>query len=133
MDLGSAASQLASLPTDRRSDSPNPFFPGIGALLPDDAPKKKGTVRLFDGLLPQEEGTSPDDTVVISATRRCPAVPPGAWKLYWPAFELGTLSARLLLNIIQGKGVRPQVVSVLPALTGPLWLSRAAGEGRAGP
>jgi len=123
VDLGSAASQLARLADGRAVElhqGENPFFPGIGALLPDDAPKKKGTVRLFDGLLPQEEGTSPDDTVVISATRRCPAVPPGAWKLYWPAFELGTLSARLLLNIIQGKGVRPQVVSVLPALTGPL-------------
>ncbi|HPJ48055.1 MAG TPA: hypothetical protein PK162_04125 [Synergistales bacterium] len=46
-------------------------------------------------------------------------VPSGAWKLYWPAFELGTLSARLLLNTIQAKGVRPGAVSVLPVLSGP--------------
>ena len=123
VDLGSAAAQLVRLADGRAVklfQGENPFFPGIGALLPDGAPKKEGTVRLFDGLLPQGEGTSPGDTLVISAARRCPAVPTGAWKLYWPAFELGNLSARLLLNIIQGKGVRPQAVSVLPVLSGPL-------------
>lgn len=123
VDMDSAACRLIRLADGRRIElfqGEKPLFPGIGSLLPIDGATRKGSLRLFDGLLPPRNGSSPDDADVICATRRCPMVPTGAWKLYWPAFELGTLSARLLLNIIQEKGVRPQVVSVLPVLSGPL-------------
>ncbi|HOI81912.1 MAG TPA: LacI family DNA-binding transcriptional regulator [Synergistales bacterium] len=122
VDIGSAASQLTRLAEGRKIEvfqGENPLFPGIQVLLPGDTERGGGTVRIFDGLLPPRNGSSSEGIAVVCATRRCPVVPSGAWKLYWPAFELGTLSARLLLNTIQAKGVRPGAVSVLPVLSGP--------------
>lgn len=121
VDTGSAAAQLIRLAGQRDiivRQGENPLFPGIQPFLPRTHNKKEGALTVFDGTPPDMDIVNPEDIWVVCATRRQPPVPPGAWTLYWPAFELGTLSARLLLNIIQGKGVRPGTVTVLPSLSG---------------
>ncbi|WP_286846076.1 MULTISPECIES: LacI family DNA-binding transcriptional regulator [Aminobacterium] len=43
----------------------------------------------------------------------------GYYCLDWPAFELGAVAGRLSLNVIQGKGVRPEKIVVVPPLYSP--------------
>jgi len=120
VDNSSAAEQLTRLAGERDiilHQGENPFFRGIQPLLPRAQKKGAGVVSVYDGTPPPMDIASSEDTKVICATRKHPHVPPGNWTLYWPAFELGTLSARLLLNIIQGKGLRPGTVTVLPSLS----------------
>lgn len=122
VDMEVAANLLKGLAGERGIEllqGERPFFPGIGKFLPGAKKGEGGTVKVFDGVLPPCKGSDPADTPVVCTTRRCPDVFCNFWKLYWPAFELGTLSARVLLNTIRGKGVRPETVRLLPILSGP--------------
>jgi len=122
VDTEAAANLLLGLAGERDIEilqGERPFFPDIGTFLPDVKKGEGGAVRVFDGVLPPDVKTDPRDTLVICTTRKCPVISCSSWRLYWPAFELGTLSARVLLNTIRGKGVRPETVRLLPVLSGP--------------
>ncbi len=122
VDIEAAASLLQGLAGRKEIEilqGEGPFFPGLIKFLPGNRNKGDGTVKVFDGILPPGSGPVPGDFRVICTTRKSPAFFPGSWKLYWPAFELGTLSARVLLNTIRGRGVRPETVRLLPVLSGP--------------
>lgn len=122
VDTGAASNLLRGLAGDRDIElfqGERPFFPDIGLFLAGSKKKEGGTVRVFDGILPSNEKVDQRDTFVICTTRKCPVISHSSWRLYWPAFELGTLSARVLLNTIRGKGVRPETVRLLPVLSEP--------------
>ncbi|MDO9508976.1 MAG: LacI family DNA-binding transcriptional regulator [Thermovirgaceae bacterium] len=122
VDIEVAASLLQGLAGDRDIEivqGERPFFPGIHSFLPVVKKKESGTVRVYDGNLPPDTETEHGDILVICTTRKCPVLSPDSWRLYWPAFELGTLSARVLLNTIRGRGARPETVRLLPVLSGP--------------
>ena len=122
VDHDHAISSLMALAEGRAVEiqqGEKPLFPGIVNLLPRQKAGKSGTVRVFDGVSPPCCEPLPDDVIVVCTTRKSPVPAKGIWKLYWPAFELGTLSARVLLNTIKGRGVRPDTVRLLPVLSGP--------------
>lgn len=122
VDMEAAATLLRGLAGERNielSQGERAFFAGMGAFLPGAEKREGGAVRVFDGILPPEKGIDTGDTLVICTTRKCPVISCSSWRLYWPAFELGTLSARVLLNTIKGRGVRPETVRLLPVLSGP--------------
>lgn len=122
VDMEAAATLLRGLAGERDIEflqGEKPFFPGMGAFLPDAKKGERGTVTVFDGVLPPDRKTVPGDVCVICTTRKCPILYPDCRKLYWPAFELGAISARVLLNTIRGRGVRPETVRLLPVLSAP--------------
>jgi LacI family transcriptional regulator len=123
VDPGPAVSSLTALADGRAvkiRQGERPLFPGIISLVPREKTGKSGTVRVFDGVAPPCGESFPDDVIVVCTTRKSVVPAKGCWKLYWPAFELGTLSARVLLNTIKGRGVRPDIVRLLPVLSGPV-------------
>lgn len=122
VDTEAAASLLRDLARGREVEilqGERPFFPGIGRFLPVQGKEGGGTVRFYDGTLPSGRETAPDDSDVICTTRKHPVHSCEAWNLFWPAFELGTLSGRILLNTMLGRGVRPETVRALPVLSAP--------------
>ncbi len=122
VDPDSAVSRLMGLADGREVEivqGERPLFPGIVPLVHREKAGRSGTVRVFDGVAPPCGESLPDDDVVVCTTRKSLAPAKCCWKLYWPAFELGTLSARVLLNTIKERGVRPDTVRLLPVLSGP--------------
>ncbi len=122
VDTEAAVAMLQGLAGERNIElfqGERVFFPGLDTLLQAERKGGGGTVRVFDGVLPPEKEIDPGDTLVICTTRKCPVISCNFWRLYWPAFELGTLSARVLLNTIKGRGARPETVRLLPVLSGP--------------
>jgi LacI family transcriptional regulator len=97
------------------------LFPGLGKNLQQEGKESKGTLWVYDEACPKEEQTpplGPGDDIVICGSRR-EAFYSGFWVLEFPAFEMGVLAARILVNSLRNRGVRPQAVSVVPSLFSP--------------
>ncbi len=97
------------------------LFSGLGKILQQEGKESKGTLWVYDEACPKEEQTpplGPGDDIVICGSRR-EAFYSGFWVLEFPAFEMGVLAARILVNSLRNRGVRPQAVSVVPSLFSP--------------
>ena len=92
----------------------NPLFPSVDPGSGE--PAARGTLLVFDGAFGESPGVS-DDAVVCGCQSMC--VPAGWYRLLFPAFEMGVLAGRVLLNMLRGKGVRPETVTVAPSLLSP--------------
>jgi len=97
-----------------------PIFTGLGKFLQQEGNKPEGTLLVCDGANPEEPASlrQPQDEIVICGSRR-EALCPGVWVLEYPAFEMGVLTARILVNSLRNRGVRPQAVTLVPSLFSP--------------
>jgi len=97
-----------------------PLFTGLGKLLQQEIKTPEGRLLVCDGAKPPWTASleHPHDEIVICGSRR-EAVYPGVWVLEYPAFEMGVLAARILVNGLRNRGVRPQAVSLVPSLFSP--------------
>ena len=80
-----------------------PHIPGLAGLLPAADPDAKAVIR--DG----DCGASGAGIPVIR-TSESPA--PADFVLRWPAFEVGTAAARILMNRINARGLQPSQVRI---------------------
>ncbi len=123
VDLEAAAAMLkvfAGARKIRYVAGEKPLFTGLEKLLHQEKNMPEGTLLVSDGAKPEETASlkGPQDEIVICGSRR-DAVFPGVWVLEYPAFEMGVLAARILVNSLRGRGVRPQAVALVPSLFSP--------------
>ena len=124
VDMEAAAQALKALAAGREiiyREGDGALFTGLDGLLGVEVKKARGILHVMDGM-PREENTTsfrePCDDYVISGSRK-EALFCGFWVLEYPAFEMGVLAARILVNGIRGKGVRPHDVFLVPSLFSP--------------
>jgi LacI family transcriptional regulator len=103
------------------------YYPGEGAvysfLSKYQTQKKNAKCHVLDGRLGQKVEASPDDVLVFCGSQEEASIL-GAWTLEFPAFHLGALSGRLMINRLRDKRIRPQAVLVVPQIftpQGELW------------
>lgn len=80
-----------------------PQIPGLAGLLPAADPDAKAVIS--DG-----ECGAPGVCVPVIRTSESPA--PADFVLRWPAFEVGTAAARILMNRIDARGLQPSQVRI---------------------
>ena len=102
------------------------YHKGEGAVYPfleKYQSEKDVKVHLIDGRVNKKIEASPLNFMVICGSQG-EALVSGAWALEFPAFHLGALSGRLLINCLKDRRIRPQSVLVVPQVftpEGELW------------
>lgn len=124
VDIHGAASALKAFAGPRRIQykyGERPLFPGLGEILQHETQGSGASLHVYDGACPEEGGTSPPDPGddIVLCGSRGEAVYSGFWVLEFPAFEMGVLAARILVNSLRNRGARPQSVSLVPSLFSP--------------
>ncbi|MFP4482927.1 MAG: hypothetical protein ACLFN0_09080, partial [Thermovirgaceae bacterium] len=123
IDLEAAAGILKAFAGERKIcyvAGKSPLFNGIEKLFQQEEETSKGTLLVYDGARPEEKTSlqCPQHDIVICGSRR-EAFYSGFWVLEYPAFEMGVLAARILVNSLRDRGVRPQTVTLVPSLFSP--------------